>query len=144
MNLPYSTGNEPRAALEVTTILNSGDTISFLGTHLDHLKDETDRILQAKRINEIILTSKFPTILAGDLNAVPGSLTINILEEIWIASYDKKNPKPTYPSHKPSRKIDYVMLYPKNKWKVVKTEVIQNAVASDHCAYLVTVMLLGD
>ncbi len=42
VSLPYSTGNETRADLEVTTIINSGDTISFIGTHLDHLKDEID------------------------------------------------------------------------------------------------------
>ena len=44
--LPFSEGNEPRAALEVTVILPAGDTISFIGTHLDHLKDPTDRIQQ--------------------------------------------------------------------------------------------------
>ena len=143
INLPYSPGNEPRTALEVTTILNSGDTISFIGTHLDHLKVETDRISQAKKINEVFTKTKYPTILAGDLNAIPGSKTINILEEIWMASYDRKNPKFTYPSNKPSSKIDYVMFYPKNKWRVIKTEVIQDSIASDHCAYLVTVKLLN-
>ena len=66
------------------------------------------------------------------------------LEEKWKSSYDKKNPKFTFPSDKPNRKIDYVMLYPKSRWKVLKTEVIQDTIASDHCAYLVTVMLLDD
>lgn len=142
--LPYSLGNEPRTALEATVILNSGDTISFIGTHLDHLKNEVDRLSQAKKINDVFTKNKYPTILAGDLNAMPGSKTINILEEFWKTSYDKKDPKPTYPSNNPSRKIDYVMLYPKNRWKVIATEVIQDSIASDHCAYLVTVMLLDD
>ncbi len=78
------------------------------------------------------------------MNAIPGSKTINMLEEFWKSSYDKKDPKPTYPSNNPSRKIDYVMLYPKNRWKVIATEVIQDSIASDHCAYLVTVMLLDE
>ncbi|MBS0011176.1 MAG: hypothetical protein KFF49_07190, partial [Bacteroidales bacterium] len=35
--LPYTPGNEPRAALEILTVIPSKDTIAFVGTHLDHL-----------------------------------------------------------------------------------------------------------
>jgi endonuclease/exonuclease/phosphatase family metal-dependent hydrolase len=140
--LPYSLGNEPRAALEITTIIGSQDTIAFVGTHLDHLKEEKDRVAQAKKINEIFSLNTYPTILAGDLNAIPGSTPINILEEMWTASYDKKKPKPTFPSNNPTKKIDYVMFYPKNRWQVLETEVIQDSIASDHCAYLVTLLLV--
>ena len=80
--------------------------------------------------------------MAGDLNALPGSTPINILEEMWSASYDKKKPKPTFPSDNPTNKIDYVMFYPKNRWRILETEVIQDSIASDHCAYLVTIELL--
>jgi endonuclease/exonuclease/phosphatase family metal-dependent hydrolase len=141
--LPYSPGNEPRAALEIITVLQSGDTISFVGTHLDHLNDEKDRVMQVKKINEVFSKNKYPTILAGDLNARPETKTISILEKIWSSSYDKKNIKPTFPSNHPIKKIDYVMFYPKSRWKVLKTEVIQDSIASDHCAYLVTVELLS-
>jgi endonuclease/exonuclease/phosphatase family metal-dependent hydrolase len=140
--LPYSAGNEPRAALEITSVLLCGDTVSFVGTHLDHLKDAKDRKAQVRKINEVFSTNKYPTILAGDLNDVPGSEAINELEEIWVSAYDKSNPLPTFPSDNPRIKIDYVMFYPKNRWKVLSTEVIQDAFASDHCAYLVTVELL--
>lgn len=142
--LPFSPGNEPRAALEITTVLPSGDTISFIGTHLDHLQDETDKVLQANKINQVFSQNKYPTILAGDLNDIPGSTTIDILEEYWTAAYDKENPLPTFPSDNPIKKIDYVMYYPQNKWKVLSTEVIQDSIASDHCAYLVTLELLGN
>jgi endonuclease/exonuclease/phosphatase family metal-dependent hydrolase len=140
--LPFSPGNEPRAALEITTVLPSGDTIAFIGTHLDHLRDETDKVAQAKKINQVFSKNIYPTILAGDLNDVPGSKTINILEEFWTASYDNRNIEPTYPSVNPVKKIDYVMFYPEEKWKVLATEVIQDSIASDHCAYLVTLELL--
>jgi endonuclease/exonuclease/phosphatase family metal-dependent hydrolase len=139
--LPYSTGNEPRAALEITTILPTGDTISFVGTHLDHLQGETDRLAQAKMINQVFTHNKYPTILAGDLNDIPGSATIDLLEEFWTAAYNNENPLPTFPSNNPVKKIDYVMYYPENKWKVISTEVIQDSIASDHCAYLVTLEL---
>jgi endonuclease/exonuclease/phosphatase family metal-dependent hydrolase len=142
--LPHSPANEPRAALEVLTVLSSGDTIAFIGTHLDHLKDETDRISQTEELNKVFSSNKYPSILAGDLNAVPGSKPIKTLEKLWSASYFKKDPQPTFPSNKPSRKIDYVMFYPKNKWQVLETEVIQDSIASDHCAYLVRLELLID
>jgi endonuclease/exonuclease/phosphatase family metal-dependent hydrolase len=140
--LPYVRGAEPRAALEITTVLPSNDTISFIGTHLDHVKSDSSRIIQAKQINKVFSSNSYPTILAGDLNARPGSTTIGILEEFWTASYNKDHPQATFPSNRPFKKIDYVMFYPKNRWRVIKTEVIQDSIASDHCAYLVTLEVL--
>lgn len=140
--LPSSSGSEQRAAAEVVTVLSSGDTVVFIGTHLDHLRDEKDRVAQAQEINKVFSANTYPTILAGDLNAVPGSKPINILTEFWAPSYGKDLPDPTYPSTNPSKKIDYVMFYPKDRWKVIETKVIQDSIASDHCAYLVTVQLL--
>ncbi|MDA0196648.1 MAG: endonuclease/exonuclease/phosphatase family protein [Bacteroidetes bacterium] len=140
--LPYSKGNEPRAALEITTTLLSGDTISFVGTHLDHLRDEKDRISQVKAISETFLNNKYPTILAGDLNATPGSKPISILEENWTSAYDKNKPEPTFPSNGPDRKIDYIMFNKADDWKVINSQVICDEIASDHCAYLVTIELV--
>jgi endonuclease/exonuclease/phosphatase family metal-dependent hydrolase len=139
--LPYTKGNEPRAALEITTILKSGDTISFIGTHLDHLETDTDRFSQAKEINKVFSENKYPTILSGDLNDVPNSRTINILESFWKASYDKPNTKKTFPSENPTQKIDFVLFYPRKKWKVISRETICDTIASDHCGYLVTLEL---
>ncbi len=141
--LPFTGTNEPRAALEVTTVLPAGDTVCFIGTHLDHTGDDTDRILQVGKINEVFTRNLYPTILAGDLNATPGSAPIKILEGFWGSSYDKFDPAPTYSSSNPVKKIDYVMFYPKERWRVISSEVIQDTVASDHCAYLVVLELLG-
>ena len=142
VGLPFSPGNEPRAALEIVTVLESGDTKTFVGTHLDHLKDETDRIAQARKINEAFQANRYPSILAGDLNSVPGSKPMAILEEHWTASYHHDQAAPTFPSSDPQRKIDYVMYYPETRWQVLETKVIQDSIASDHCAYLVTLELL--
>ena len=142
--LPFTPGDEPRAALEITAVLPSNDTISFIGTHLDHLADECNRIMQAKQINSVFSSNPYPTILAGDLNAEPGSSTMTILEEMWAASYSQDNLKYTYPSDNPNKKIDYVLFYPKYRWKVLETKVIQDTIASDHCAFLVILELLDE
>jgi len=140
--LPFTGSNEPRTVIEVFTALPSGDTICFAGTHFDHKEANNDRILQARRVNEVFAHSPYPTILAGDLNAVPGSVPIMMLEEVWGSSYDRLDPAPTYPSGHPDKKIDYVMFYPKDRWRVISSEVIRDTIASDHCAYLVVLELL--
>jgi endonuclease/exonuclease/phosphatase family metal-dependent hydrolase len=142
--LPYTPGNEPRTALEAIVVLPSGDTVAFIGTHFDHLNPETDRVAQAEKINEEFASSPYPAVLAGDLNAQPGSNPINILEEIWSATYDKNNPEPTFPSDVPRIKIDYVMHFPEERWEILETRVICDSIASDHCAYLVTLKLLNE
>ncbi|MCT4587252.1 MAG: endonuclease/exonuclease/phosphatase family protein [Carboxylicivirga sp.] len=142
--LPYQKGDEPRAALSIKTVLPSKDTIVFMATHLDHKEEEATRLMQAKEIVRISKTIKHPAIFAGDLNDIPGSAPINTIESFWNASYDKINPAPTYPSDKPSIKIDYIMNGPANRWKVINKKVIANTFTSDHCAYLVTFELLPE
>ena len=130
--LPYSENHEPRAALEVLIKLPSGDTIRFVGTHLDHTEDPLDRINQCAEINKIYAKNDYPSILAGDLNATPNSKEINLLKTIWTIS--DKHSKATFPSSKPDRKVDYIMYRPKNQWKVIEHKTIQDEIASDHCA----------
>lgn len=142
--LPYTSGKEPRAALEIEVAINSKDTIAFIGTHLDHTRNETDRVVQVKKINEVFSSNIYPSILAGDLNAQPGSMAITILEEMWTASYTRDRLLYTYPSDKPGKKIDYIMFYPEHRWRVLETKVIQDTIASDHCAYLVILELLDE
>lgn len=141
--LPYTGSNEPRAALMVTTVLPAGDTVIFIGTHFDHTGNEADRVIQARKVNELLSGVRYPVILAGDLNAEPGSTPILILEELWGKAYDVAAPPPTFPSDASEKKIDYVMYYPKDRWKVISSGVLCDTVASDHCALLVTLELLS-
>ena len=139
--LPSLPNQEPRAALEIVTVLPSGDTIAFVGTHLAH-EEEAGRVLQAEKINEAFAQNRYPTILVGDLNATPESEPIRILQQHWSTSYGTGRPKPTYPSDKPRVKIDYVLFSPGQRWKVLERTVIQDTIASDHCAYLVSLQLV--
>ena len=142
-SLSCSPGHEPRAALSVTISLPGSEIIQFVGTHLDHTRDQTDRVSQAKQINEIFSQQTIPTILAGDLNAQPGSDPINILTEFWTDG-TAKNPQPTFPSSDPKKKIDYIMFFPENRWQVLETKVIVDKVASDHCGLLMVLRLLPE
>jgi endonuclease/exonuclease/phosphatase family metal-dependent hydrolase len=53
----------------------------------------------------------------------------------WKNTADQ--PLPTIPVEKPARQIDYVLVRPANRWKVVETRVLDETVASDHRALLV-------
>lgn len=132
--LPAREGKEPRAALEVQVLLPGGDTLTFIGTHLDHTRDETDRLAQAEELNRLYAACEKPMILSGDLNARPDSETMKAFFSLWTPS--DKHYSPTIPSDGPRSKIDYVLFKPAHRWKVIETTVICDTIASDHCAQL--------
>ena len=41
---------------------------------------------------------------------------------------------PTVPVGKPTRQIDFILVRPAARWKVIETKVLDEAVASDHRA----------
>ncbi|WP_242157124.1 endonuclease/exonuclease/phosphatase family protein [Aestuariivivens sediminis] len=128
--LPAREGKESRVALEACIVLKCGDTIRFVGTHLDHTTDDTDRINQANRLNEIFRASEVPTILAGDFNAQPDDHPMQILYKEWLPTF--MEPAPTYPAIEPVVKIDYILCRPTNRWEVLEAKVIDEPIASDH------------
>lgn len=142
VDLPGASEKEPRIAATATIILPSRDTIRFVGTHLDHVANSPDRLAQAEKLNSLLQEKDLPTILAGDLNDEPGSETIDLFEFAWESTYNQNAPQPTFPSHAPEKKIDYIMYAPENRWKILEKEVICDKLASDHCAYLVVLELL--
>ena len=141
--LPHSPRNEPRAALEILVELPSGDEIVFIGTHLDHTRNQTDRIAQAKRLNRLFKRNKMPSILAGDLNATPESEPMRIFFRFWTDA-SARDPQPTFPSSSPRRRIDYVLFRPASRWRVLESRVIEEKVASDHYPLLVVLELLPE
>lgn len=140
MLLPSSPSKEPRTSLEVLVALESGDTIRFVATHLDHKNDSPDRINQVKTINKKFVLNDYPTILAGDLNDTPESEALSILKTYWTDSFGD-DPEPTYSSDNPRKKIDYIMFRPAEKWEVIENKVICDKVASDHCVVLSVLQL---
>lgn len=140
--LPFQKNKEPRTALEIISVLkDAGDTVSFISTHLDHRAKNHKRIEQVKKINIAFSANRYPTVLAGDINDTPDSETLKLLETTWTSTYNKENPEPTYPAASPYKKIDYILYAPKNKWKYRSAKVVDDAIASDHRAYVVILEL---
>ncbi len=135
--LPAGEGHEPRAAIEVVVGAGpGGGRVRFIGTHLDHTRDETDRINQALEILHIFKDDDIPMILAGDLNAESDSEPMRILYGEWSDTF-ADDPQPTIPVENPRRRIDYVLYRPADAWRVVGKEVIDERIASDHRPVLV-------
>ncbi|EAR01451.1 endonuclease/exonuclease/phosphatase family protein [Maribacter sp. HTCC2170] len=140
ISLPHLPTSEPRAALLTRVKTRNGNIIQFVGTHLDHLRDDTDRLMQAKAINEALGSTKYPTLLVGDLNDGPNSETIRILSENFHKPQLQAAKKKTWPADEPKVCLDHILLTNPKKWKVIDYEVICENYASDHCIVVATLV----
>lgn len=135
--LPYTESTPekvtyPRATVAVTFQGPHGKALRIVSTHFQHNVPE-DRVAEAKAVNALF-TGKdetIPTILAGDMNSKPEEEPVQILQEKWINTIDKKA-TPTVPSTDPKSRIDYIFYHPTGAFKVIETEVIPESIASDH------------
>lgn len=119
--LPHLDTSEPRAALAATIQFPASEQkFVFIGTHLDHLRSPEDRIAQAQEINAILKHyDGLPILLAGDLNAEPGSEPMRILEARWTDVWSGEEDGFTLPSDAPRKRIDYILYRPDDRWSVV-------------------------
>lgn len=122
---------EPRATGWVYLSLPDGNTVRVGSTHI---AVETECIAaNMADINKRIFAEDnvTPTLLIGDFNSLPNSDYIFYFKRKW---QDVSNDiGPTIPSDKPSKKLDYIMGYPKGGWKLDSYEVIARPDMSDHC-----------
>jgi endonuclease/exonuclease/phosphatase family metal-dependent hydrolase len=117
-----------------------GPGLLFLNTHLDYRPPDDERMASAATINELIeKRSNELAILAGDLNAMPDSNPMEEFRKQWkIAGMQAEAKSPstspllTYPAEKPEKWIDYVLVRPAEKWKVIEVRALDEPVASDH------------
>lgn len=132
--LPYTEATAerttyPRGAIAVTVKLPNNRSLRFISTHFQH-NVEDDRVAEATAINKLFAIDDVPTILAGDMNAVPDSAPISILNRKWKNAMDA-DATPTAPSGSPRSRIDYVF-YRGSSLQHTKSVVIEESVASDH------------
>ena len=122
--LPSPAGGEARAVIEVGLSLDDVDAteeLAFFATHFDHASG-VNRLAQAAFINDLVSTT--PALLAGDLNAQPGSNVLQIIDDEWTNT------------SAPISQIDYVLYRAIDQWNVLhEGQFIVNPttqVASDH------------
>jgi endonuclease/exonuclease/phosphatase family metal-dependent hydrolase len=147
--LPYTDATPelttyPRAAIAVTVTAPDGKPLRFISTHFQH-NVETDRVNQSHAINELFAADgdNLRTILAGDMNAIPGSEPVQVLETKWQNAVDEAA-APTVPSQNPTSRIDYIFYRSKAQFQVEETRVIDEAMASDHRPVFAVLTLVGE
>jgi endonuclease/exonuclease/phosphatase family metal-dependent hydrolase len=154
--LPNHDQGEQRGVLQVEVQPpGSAGPLLLLATHFDHRRNDAERVASAALINE--LTGKLlhsPALLAGDLNDVPESQALRELQVRWTVARGpvareteasaaaKPSPLFTIPVEKPTRQIDFVLVRPAERWKVIDVQVLEEKVASDHRPILATLELL--
>jgi endonuclease/exonuclease/phosphatase family metal-dependent hydrolase len=135
--LPYTEATPelttyPRGFVAVTVKAPGAGEVRFVSTHFQHNVEE-DRVAEAEAVNRYLATEneKIPTILAGDINAVPDSEPMKVLLSKWTNAIDAEA-APTVPSKDPKSRIDYIFYRQGDPFEVVETKVIPEAMASDH------------
>jgi endonuclease/exonuclease/phosphatase family metal-dependent hydrolase len=123
--------------------------VRFITTHFDYLQTIGSKLAREAAV-EVIETafvdddSDIPYILTGDLNATPGSSPLKLLEEKgWVVD-DAGKDLPTVPSVNPKKQIDYVLVRPEKRWRIVDVTVIDEKLASDHCPIMMTMELISE
>jgi endonuclease/exonuclease/phosphatase family metal-dependent hydrolase len=139
-NIALPQGQEPRSALKANANIDGKLSINIISTHFDS-RDEDSRINSASQLNEKFATGHSLSLLIGDLNDIPTSTTISTLASNWALS-DPNGESPTFPARNPTKKIDYIMYYPTNAWKVLDYQVIEDTNLSVHRPYFVTLEIL--
>ena len=145
--LPYTESTServtyPRGVIAITVCGPDGKPLRFISTHFQHNVAE-DRLAEAKAINELFgRDDKMPTILAGDMNAVPDSDPIRKLLKRWSDATDEPA-SPTAPSKNPTSRIDYIFYRPASMLRVSHAEVIEESMASDHRPVLAVLEMSG-
>jgi endonuclease/exonuclease/phosphatase family metal-dependent hydrolase len=129
---------EQRGLLQTSLDIN-GQPLTFMGTHLDHRRDDAERLASVVEISSILSAGKgMPVILCGDFNDVPGGKMYHALSEILVDSWSLvgQGPGPTIPADKPSNRIDYIWVSKSSPFKPIKAW-IPSTEASDHLPVVV-------
>ncbi len=140
--LPGVKGAEPRAALEITFRPRANDPeVRFIAAHLDNASAE-GRLLQIRHLNAVA-TNAPPghLILAGDLNAEPGSAEINAVLEVWDDAALVRDP--TWPADRPRERIDHILQRKPAALAPRDSRVVAEPGASDHRPLLTILDLPG-
>ena len=138
--LPCHQNGEQRGVLQAIIPLPDGTELRFLSTHFDHRSDDRERVASALAINSGIDSfHRQPALLAGDLNDTINSPALKELLKHWQPTSTQI--QPTIPVEQPNRQIDFILMHPTNRWKIIESKVLPEKVASDHRAIMAVLQL---
>jgi endonuclease/exonuclease/phosphatase family metal-dependent hydrolase len=116
-----------------------GVTVRVLNTHLDYRADPAVRMQQVREMLDAIGALTTPTIVFGDMNAAPDAPELApLLARLRDAWPTTAGPGFTYPSEKPAKRIDYVLVSPHFR---VMSATVPPVAASDHRPVVVDLAL---
>lgn len=133
---------EPRSAIFAKVMTPDSAWFRFIATHLDTKGGPREESLPLLEEHFVKTGGSMPAILAGDLNDVPEGNTIQSLLSSWCSTLSLYGWH-TFPSLKPDRQIDHILFRPKERWRVVRAEVLDEPMASDHRPIFVQLELTG-
>jgi endonuclease/exonuclease/phosphatase family metal-dependent hydrolase len=141
--LPGTPDREARTALTVEVKTGNGVRLQFTSTHLDQGRGAENRLAQATEINQRLVRERDrPTILAGDMNSGADTEVMQILGSQWT------NVSPSEPlrtvNGRPQFRVDYILVRPADRWRVIESTVVDAPVASDHRPVLAVLEWVGD
>ncbi len=141
--LPGTPDREPRTALTVEVKTGKhGARLQFTSTHLDQGREIGNRLAQAAEINQRLVREKdLPTILAGDMNSGAETEVMQILDSRWTNVSPPDPPRSI--NGRPQFRVDYILVRPTGRWRVVESTVVDAPVASDHRPVLAVLEWVG-
>jgi len=137
------------ADINLSSIYGEDTRVRFVNTHFDYLETISSKVARKGAVEVIEKafldgSNTLPAILTGDLNATPHAEPIELLQQNgWVTNTSDKNLL-TVPSVNPKKQIDYVMVRPKQQWRIIDVKVIDEPLASDHLPILMTLELFTE
>ncbi|RMI02054.1 endonuclease/exonuclease/phosphatase family protein [Cellulomonas triticagri] len=136
--LPYGAGPQQRSALTATVPGPDGTPVRVTSVHLQHRESNTPTRLDQLAALDAALPSDGPSVLAGDLNAEPGSPEVDALDAAgWTSALDTSGDADalTHPAVDPEVRIDWVL----GRGVTFTDARVLDDVSSDHRALTVIV-----
>jgi endonuclease/exonuclease/phosphatase family metal-dependent hydrolase len=141
LHLPMVGSNEQRGIMRLVLHIR-GQEVLFMNTHLDHRADEAERLASVSEFARLLRENdegpRLPILLAGDFNAVSGSLTYQRMSQLLVDTWPMagEGPGATVPVREPTRRIDFIWISPEAPFAPVRAWVPFTE-ASDHLPVVV-------
>ncbi|WP_454051307.1 endonuclease/exonuclease/phosphatase family protein [Cellulomonas sp. Marseille-Q8402] len=140
--LPYGAGPQARSALTALVDGPDGTPLRVTSVHLQHRDANTATRLDQLAALDAALPADGPSVLAGDLNAEPGSPELESLGATgWTSAMDTAGAEGalTHPSNQPAVRIDWVL----GRGVTFEDARVLADDSSDHLAVVTTVRVGG-